>query len=273
MNDYDVKTVLVRNIFSNSLDNRFTIDSSQCKLINNNYCDFIASFNGTPHQPSNLKLLSAKIGRGLVYNFWKPFYLVETGFPPVLYTPTLGIYTSSNIGTQLSTQLTAISPSGSTYTVTLDAFNARLTFTSTGPTFTFRMNLIDNFNTTRNLSLEQLGFINDFPESAIPTPANPLLAPLPINLSPLAANNFFVHVSGVDNTKNMSTYGLSYTFVIDGSSVSRQISGTTSGTSYHESVRVNSSYNLSEIRITITDVWGDFLSNIQGEIFLVFGYD
>lgn len=120
------------------------------------------------------------------------FDLVESGVGTATITLSEGSYTSSQMETELKTQLDASSLAGATYTVSISTMTAKMTITSNGPQFDF------DFNQVNDYALENyLGFDSGVNSSAIVGAVETLIAPYVIDLSPLT--ELFVKFSNFTN--------------------------------------------------------------------------
>lgn len=86
--------------------------------------------------PRTVQLLSCAVTINN-YNLTDAMTLEETGFPDVAVTLPPGIYNDTNIAAALGAALTAASPAGNVYTVTLDTTNFTVTITAVGVTWRF----------------------------------------------------------------------------------------------------------------------------------------
>lgn len=123
--------------------------------------------------------------------------LQETGFPVTFLSIPDGSYNVSDLVTMLSNLLTSGSPSGSIYTVTFDTITRKLTFTTTGPTFSF---LFATGN--QNNPYAELGFIYQTNTSFTTN----LVAPNTCNLSgvPYLLLKLPNLQSNITNTRNVN---------------------------------------------------------------------
>lgn len=189
--------------------------------------------------------------------------LRETAQPDVVTTPPRGIYTYTNAPALLSAWLTAASPSGSVYTVTIDPFTLAVTITSTITPFT----LLDPATlqvTSRNRTLNALGW-NNITVQAPPAPALVQVSPGAYNFLPI--DTIYVQVVELPQ-KSSDTQGISYTFVVPTTSISKQyITGTP-----RQSYKNCSGNPLARFTVRLTDTFGRRLDFIGGQCTMLFSY-
>lgn len=266
----DHDNLYISNIFNNSFDSRIYVLSSQCVEKHNNFnSDFTVKLYNKPSSPKFLKLLN--FNGNVLYNLPDSFILDESGQPLVTLTFPDGVYDDLNFEAALANLLTAGSPSGSTYTVVFDLLTKKITITSTGGTFRFRMDLTSNFTNPSNHTLAALGLAGQSPNTPLLPYSNPLIAPHPINLAAYNNTAYQILVSPLDHTSNFGTYGNTYNFLVSPNNLSGQNTQSLTNSSYHQASGVNPSTNLSVLRIQIFDSWGNFIK-FQYPVEIIFSW-
>lgn len=197
-----------------------------------------------------------------IYNLTDSFILEEFGFPPVTGTMPLGFYTINNIDTRLKAYLESISPSGATYTVTVDFFQAKITIASTT---NFKFNDI----TVENNFYFALGY-NDRVQ---PTPQ--VLAASQIssgNYNFLSVyGNIYVAIKELPNPQQLGTNRISYNFVIPATNISRTVSSFTSQSGFFQWAKASFADPITQLTITLYDFRGRLLPIAGGNTSIIFG--
>ena len=199
--------------------NIISINSSDGKGTNSNF-QVELDFDITP----SIVGLSYFSVPNTIYNFgYDPIILEEQGFPPVSVNVPIGIYeaslTSFNpIGPALANALTAASPSGNTYTVTIDPLLVK--FVITASTTPFKFNEIDARN---NYTYYHLGFNSRYPLDTPQTFALSQTSSGQFNLLPVR-NNIYIRITEFVN-RHQSCRGNTFTYGVPSLAISRQAAG------------------------------------------------
>ena len=246
--------MIVENIFTSTFDSTMTISSAQCtRHFNDINSDFLVTMNSPVCM---IKFIKLQMFTGnVIYNLPDSFVLDEQGFPLVTVMFPEGIWTSANVEAGLAALLTTNSPSGSTYTVVFTPLTAKLTITTSGPAFRFRMDFTSQSVDYSNHTLASLGFANTIPNEPL-LPYNTSQTGInPINLSPYNNSPFYIHISSTDVTGNKGTYSGLYTYVVNSNNLSGQLTSYTAGTTYNQSGRAPTFDNMYQFRLRITDLY------------------
>lgn len=189
----------------------------------------------------------------VIYNLRDAIVLDETGFPPVTATPPPGVYTGSNWPTLFSAWLTSISPSGATYTATLDGFTLKATITST---------TLWKFNnvTPRNSTYYAIGY-----NSSVTEPVQVYA------LSQTSTGHFdFIPQRGNINIwiREFSSAPISdsfspYTFSVPSSSISTQTNSYSSNGNFPQSYKHTNGSRIDQLTVELLND-GGFQLPVQG---------
>lgn len=216
---------------------------------------------GRAFQPDQVNLLSFNVSN-VVYNLRDSIILEENGFPPVTITPPAGAYDYWNWPAIFSAFLTANSPSGATYTCTLDLFTLKATIASTT---LFKFNNV----TPRNGTYYALGFNSSVPEpvqvfalSQISTGHWDFLA---------LRGNILVKISEFVSNPIGDTLS-SYTFVIPAVSITTQNNSFTASGSFHQSYKHTMDSRIEAISVELLTEAGFPLPVLGGNTTLVLSY-
>lgn len=146
-----------------------------------------------------------------IQNLRDAITLDEQGFGAVTAAPPRGFYTYSNLPTLFANFLNSISPSGATYTVSIDPFTYRVTITSTT---NFRFN---DVNGARNRTYYGIGYNLSVDDVILPYQ----LSHTGLGVLDLQAmvGNINIRIQEFFNT-NVAGLNYGYTYSLDANSVS-----------------------------------------------------
>lgn len=162
--------------------------------------------------PDEVRLISFTTNNS-IYNLGDSIVLEELGQPPLTVTFPPYIYTATNAAALIAAYLTLVSPSGATYTVTVDQFTLKVTIAST---VQYKFNNLSILNKT----YYALGH-----NSVTPLPAQAFALS---HVSP-GAYDFLPVIGGIlirireMNNAPVGCNSVPYTFFIPNSSVSRNV--------------------------------------------------
>lgn len=162
--------------------------------------------------PDEIRLISFQCNN-TVYNLEDPVVLEELGQPPLTLTFPPQIYTATNAAALIAAYLTLVSPSGATYTVTVNQDTLKVAITST---VQFRWLNLSPLNTT----YYALGYNNVTPQPA---------QAFALTQTGAGSYDFLPVIGGIlirikeMNNAPVGCNSVPYTFLIPTSSVSRNV--------------------------------------------------
>lgn len=205
-----------------------------------------------------------------IFNFgYDDIILEEQGFPPVNVNVTPGIYEVSlssfnPIGPALAAALTAASPSGNTYTVTVDTLTAKFVFTAS--TTPFKFNDIDPKN---NYTYYHLGFNSTYPLDVPQVFSLTQTSSGQFNLLPIR-NNVYISIKEFYNRNASCNYN-PYTYVVPSLAISRQSAGFAMGNKFQQFYNNVTRSTYKTLTIELKDDRGQLLK-FSGEVNLILFY-
>lgn len=211
-----------------------------------------------------------------IYNFgYDAIILDEFGFGPVSVNVPIGIYevlalSPNPIGPALAAALTAASPGGNIYTVTIDTLLAKFIITAGGAAVPFKFGTVANpINPRDNMTYYHLGFNSQYPLDVVQAYALSQTSSGQFNLIPVR-NNVYVRIRELDN-RNESCRQNGFTFCVPSISISRQSAGFSMGNKFAQYYVNTSRRTFKELSIQLVDDRGVEL-HLASEINIILGY-
>ena len=216
-----------------------------------------------PILPKIIQLLEAAVTINN-YNLTESIFLQETGFPITPVTLPPGIYNDSNIAAALGAALTAASPAGNVYTVTVDSTNFNITITAVG--VTWRFTAVDS----RNITYYALGVAT----SRLPPLAAPALSFTFGAYDFRPYSTLFLVFEDFQTSGNIVTENFRPIFVLTCSSVNSGGVATYSSMTQDHQYWVNSTRStFNVLHVKITDSRGNVIPLRAGSSNILLSFD